>query len=335
MKKIIILTFLLLFTLTASSFPAYSETETKLEELENKQERIEQIRATVNSFFALAEKSDQKEMIEIALREVLEKVDAIEEEIESRIQERELYLSEENNLQITSLDIVSEYDNARIEWTTSKPSDSKLFFWNNNSSGKEMLASQTGLSLTHYVVIDELIPSVNEIITEYNFEVEAIGSDGEDYSKKEGFFNAKPYRISGMDLWRTKNHQSNCKIIDFKPTTEHKIEACQAYRELKDIEDPPFPSPEIKINSSSSTIDYGGSFNLSWDIRYATECNLSGPGIETSKVDFSGQKHIRERTVSSTYSIDCIGDGGDASKKRTVRVDPDTVPETTFPFFIH
>ncbi len=84
MKKIILITSLVFFSLTFLPVNA-----TELEELRSQEARIEQMKTIISSFFLLAEKSDQKEIIENALREVSNKIDSIKERINNRIKEKE------------------------------------------------------------------------------------------------------------------------------------------------------------------------------------------------------------------------------------------------------
>jgi TolA-binding protein len=78
--------FLFAFVFLGATQIAYSETEAKLEELSSQQERLEQMKVLVNSFFVLAEKSDKQEAIESALNNVISKIDSIQERIKDRVE---------------------------------------------------------------------------------------------------------------------------------------------------------------------------------------------------------------------------------------------------------
>ncbi len=90
MKKYYFIT-ILIFSVIFSGIiqPVYSETEERLEVLSSQQERIEEMRSTVNLLFVLAEESGKRETVESALNELLSKIDSIQERIRSRIVEIE------------------------------------------------------------------------------------------------------------------------------------------------------------------------------------------------------------------------------------------------------
>ncbi len=87
MKKVLLLA-IFTFAFFSISITEASQ-EMSLDDLRGQKTRIEQMRTIISSFFVLAEKSDQKEIIERALREVSSKMDSIKERIKNRIKERE------------------------------------------------------------------------------------------------------------------------------------------------------------------------------------------------------------------------------------------------------
>jgi len=90
---IIVFTFLLL---GAGCYSVYAEAGSKLEELRSQKTRIEQMEATISSFFVLAKESNQREVIKSALNELLVKIKSIEERVDNKIKEKE----EEKRLKI-------------------------------------------------------------------------------------------------------------------------------------------------------------------------------------------------------------------------------------------
>jgi hypothetical protein len=87
MKKNKLIAMLLFTFVFISSFQmVYSE---ELEELSSQQSKIEQMKTLVSSFFVSAEDLEQREAIESALNEILNRIDAIEERVQSRIEEVE------------------------------------------------------------------------------------------------------------------------------------------------------------------------------------------------------------------------------------------------------
>ncbi len=96
-KYYLVVIFLFAFVFLGATQIAYSETDAKLEELSSQQERLEQMKTLVNSFFALAKNSDKQEIIESALNNVISKIDNIQERVKNRIEEKEREEAEEKD----------------------------------------------------------------------------------------------------------------------------------------------------------------------------------------------------------------------------------------------
>ena len=335
MKKLILVSIISLSIIFSGLFIVQAEASSEIRELENRMEKAIKLEQIITSYISTFEGQDNKRNNIKRLKELHELVNQVKKNTKNEIELRKTKKSEDG-LKIHSVEITSDHNSARIEWRTNKPSESKIFFWEEESSDKKMVSSKTGLSLTHYVEISDLSPSVkkrsryineeDKEITTYNFEIEAIDNSGNEHSKIKDYFSTDPYVISGQDIRRVERGNNNCRLIDFRPTTDYKIEACRAYRELKDIEDPPFPAPKIRINPSRLVIQYESGFNLQWDVEYAERCTLDGSGIESSEVSVSGQKYIKDIKSSSTYLIECVGDGGSSSEEATIKIDPDSKP---------
>lgn len=343
MKKIFLISLISVFLLFSTSNFVVANTNSEnleieenpeIERLNNKIEKIDRLKELI-SVFIVKNKQRGKSDIVSNLQVLTKEIEDIKEE--TRTKKKELEDKEKDKLRILSVKTTPNHNGVRIDWKTNKPTNSKVFLWKDNSSEKRVISSRTGLSLTHYVEINNLSPSVkkrgirldekDKSITNYNFEIEAIDNSGNKYSKRSGSFNTEPYIITGQDLLKIRRGYDNCKLIDFKPTTKDKIKACQAYRKSKDIKNPPFPSPEIRLKSSSPTVEYDGTFSINWDAKYASDCTIDGPGIENSDVPISGTEVFNDGIrSSSTYSIHCTGKGGSSTDEIKVRVDPDTKP---------
>jgi hypothetical protein len=88
-KSLFTAIFLFCFIFLGGTNLVHSETDANIEELSSQQTRLEEMKTLVNSFFALAEESDQQEIIESALNEAISRIDSIQERVENRIEERE------------------------------------------------------------------------------------------------------------------------------------------------------------------------------------------------------------------------------------------------------
>ncbi len=85
-KYFLTVVILFAFIFLGANQVVYSEEEMTIGELQSQKMRIEEMRETVNHFFVLAKDSDQRELIENALDELLAKMDNIQNRIQSRIE---------------------------------------------------------------------------------------------------------------------------------------------------------------------------------------------------------------------------------------------------------
>jgi len=87
---------------------------------------------------------------------------------------------------------------------------------------------------------------------------------------------------------------------------------------------PPAPvAPVVSLSSSASSIDEGQSATISWSTSDATSCTAEGDWL--GSLGTSGSETVSP-VVTSTYTINCIGDGGSTSDSVTVTVSPLAVP---------
>ena len=87
---------------------------------------------------------------------------------------------------------------------------------------------------------------------------------------------------------------------------------------------PPAPVvPVVSLSSSASSIDEGQSAIISWSSSDATSCTASGDWL--GSLSTSGSETVSP-VVTSTYTINCIGDGGSTGDSVTITVSPLAVP---------
>jgi len=79
-------------------------------------------------------------------------------------------------------------------------------------------------------------------------------------------------------------------------------------------------APVITFAANPTTIDSGKTSSLSWDVKNATNCTATGgwTGSQTVKDSFT----TPVLTTSTTYTLTCTGEGGQASQSVTVTVNP-------------
>ena len=88
--------------------------------------------------------------------------------------------------------------------------------------------------------------------------------------------------------------------------------------------EPPAPVvPVVSLSSSASSIDEGQSAIISWSSSDATSCTASGDWL--GSLSTSGSETVSP-VVTSTYTINCIGDGGSTGDSVTITVSPLAVP---------
>lgn len=94
-------------------------------------------------------------------------------------------------IEISNVRVTTGITTARLEWTTSKPTTSKVFI-SSASMLEKAFASESGLSTKHYV--DLIGFNIRNDVT-YSYDMEAIDSTGNDFVKKSGTFKLlpKPY----------------------------------------------------------------------------------------------------------------------------------------------
>lgn len=90
------------------------------------------------------------------------------------------------------------------------------------------------------------------------------------------------------------------------------------------------PAPEVSFTSSTTSVQVGQSFTLTWSARDAASCNASGTvdGFAGS-VGASGTRTLSTSTAGNAHlSLTCTGDGGTTSANVTVNVTaaPSTPP---------
>ncbi len=79
-------------------------------------------------------------------------------------------------------------------------------------------------------------------------------------------------------------------------------------------------APVITFAANPTTIDSGKTSSLSWDVKNATSCTASGGWTGSQQVKDSFTTPVL--TTSTTYTLACTGEGGQASQSVTVTVNP-------------
>lgn len=83
---------------------------------------------------------------------------------------------------------------------------------------------------------------------------------------------------------------------------------------------PPPAPPTIAITAKPTSVSYGGSSELSWNVLNATSC--TGSGLWSGNMPMAGTQSTGSLTSSSQYALTCTGPGGTASQAVTVAVVP-------------
>ncbi len=96
MKKYYFIIILLFsFVFLGMTQPVYSETEARVEELSSQQTRIEQMKIVINALFVMVKDSDQREVAEGALNDLLNKIESIQERVGKKLKEERAILKQQ------------------------------------------------------------------------------------------------------------------------------------------------------------------------------------------------------------------------------------------------
>lgn len=87
------------------------------------------------------------------------------------------------------------------------------------------------------------------------------------------------------------------------------------------------PPPTLTLSADSASIAYGGTSNLTWLSTNATTCTASGAwsGVKAA----SGSEVRSGLTMTSDYTLTCVGSGGAVSQSTKVTVAEPIAPEVT------
>ena len=89
---------------------------------------------------------------------------------------------------------------------------------------------------------------------------------------------------------------------------------------------PPPPSPTVNLSADPTSLQSGGSSQLSWSSTNASSCTASG-GWTGSK-QTSGNQTVGPLSSTTTFTLSCTGSGGTAQRSVTVTVTSTTPPPT-------
>lgn len=141
--------------------------------------------------------------------------------------------------------------------------------------------------------------------------------------------NAKKIEVNGESA-----EKIGAKTVTPKQTTTYEVVARRGRKEARDkasvtvvVVKPPMPT--ISLKADPSAIDLGRNTVLSWVATNASTVTISGLG----EVPASGQREVSPR-VSTTYTANAIGEGGNASASARVTVTeppPPPAPEKPRP----
>ncbi len=80
------------------------------------------------------------------------------------------------------------------------------------------------------------------------------------------------------------------------------------------------PSPQLSLSASPTTVANNGMTTLSWNSQSTNSCTASGSW--TGALATAGSRTITGLVDNSTFTIDCVGDGGAVSQSVNVLVKP-------------
>ena len=89
----------------------------------------------------------------------------------------------------------------------------------------------------------------------------------------------------------------------------------------------PPPAPTLTLTASPTSVTTGAASTLTWSSTNATSCTASGGW--TGAKPTSGSQSTGALSATSTYTLDCTGDGGTVSKSVTVTVTAPPAPTLT------
>ncbi len=93
---------------------------------------------------------------------------------------------------------------------------------------------------------------------------------------------------------------------------------------LSACDKPEKTQPEIRLNPEPASIDYNGSFTMSWTATAVDYCVASGDW--TGNIKSSGSKTLGPLTRDSLYILDCFYSGNQISDSVTVKVRAPAIP---------
>jgi hypothetical protein len=85
---------------------------------------------------------------------------------------------------------------------------------------------------------------------------------------------------------------------------------------------PPPPVPTVSLTANPTSVAYNGSATVTWSSTNANFC-LADDAWSGERL-ISGSETIGDLTISSTFALTCMGDGGSASQSVTVTVQSQT-----------
>jgi hypothetical protein len=133
-------------------------------------------------------------------------------------------------------------------------------------------------------------------------------------------------------FWEYKRQGSS--IIDWQNSKQSPSGSCTSPHTATNLPKQPlladlltgiFPTPVVNISAGPNPITAGSATTINWSTTDATSCTASGAWSGSQST--SGSLSTGVLSSNTTYSLDCIGQGGETTASVTVVVNP---PGQTF-----
>ncbi len=250
---------------------------------------------------------------------------------------------------------VIDKTSAQIEWTTSEPTESKLYLSGGGVSS-EQHASKNGYTTKHIVVLENLKP-----MTDYSFQITATGNGGfADYT--DGFKTKTPsptikfnttsqsvpiesqgYRISwtggyaescsASGAWSGNKSASGEEILNLSEEgaktytlscvgyTGERVSANVTLTVVRLTPQITFSFNDVASDSFSGTV--GDTVKLSWSVDKNSQCTAEG-SWSGSKSMTGSQNITLSQSGTLTYTLKCVenSSGVGGKKSATISVSP-------------
>jgi len=192
-------------------------------------------------------------------------------------------------VQVSSVNITTTINSAKIEWQTDKPVESKIFLSGGGLSSK-VYNSESGFSTRHSASISDLLNN-----TEYSYEIEAISDSA--VAKKSGFFKTKQRTVSSLDVEFSHDYGgyyfgSNCQSVSFSVYTEDQVGSFLPGVSVT------FTNPETGEKLVATTVESNEGRGKSAVARFSYTPQVRYSPQKTQTVVFSADSISAEKTLT-------------------------------------